>query len=89
MQSLSVAEAMVETPMQGLLTPASDRCKTLGFWFEFRFACSVPRRGNFERPAPESRGAFNQASFAAGAVAARGQQIGASSPAATGGIDAT
>jgi hypothetical protein len=89
MKSLSLAAAMVETPMQELLTSAPSRCKTSPAGFGVRCLPSVSRWDDLDRKAPQAPCAFRQASIAAGAVATWGQRIGASSPAAAGGIDAT
>jgi hypothetical protein len=89
MKSLSVVAAMVETPMQEFLTAAASRCKTAPAGFGIRVPSSISHWDQLDCVAPKALCGLNQASIAAGAVAARGQQIGASSPAATGGIDAT
>jgi len=89
MHCLWVASPLVETPMQELLTPGTGRCKNARARFGFRVVPSVCRGDKLARKAPQAPRAFSLASIAAGAVATRGLQIGASSPAATGGIDAT
>ena len=89
MKSLSVVAAMVKTPMQELLTSAASRCKKVTAGSGSRWTPAVSRGNPAARKAPQAPCALRQASIAAGAVAARGQRIGASSPAAAGGIDAT
>lgn len=89
MRTVLPPAAMVETPIRRVLTTVAGRGKTPSAGFGIRRASPAPQRDWQRRTVGKTPCGSKLGSAATGAVATRGQDVGATAPAARGVTHAT